>query len=316
MIPGEPASRRATMLRTNEDKLVEMSVTAQISSPRSGRSPYRITHDGKPVALPGTGGITYNVKVGDPVSGWKADHVEPCVSSKNKDVDENGAYNLLAHVGNEAVIVDGDAKGARGVVTGKHGGIEHVLIDFADADLVKAKIGDKLLVRGFGLGLELPDFPDIKLRNVSPSLLKKIPIRARGGKLRIPVTAKVPAKIMGSGLGAQHTFRGDYDIQLFDAKTVRQYRLGNLRFGDLVAIMDADHTYGRTYKTGAVSVGVVVHSDCVISGHGPGVSTLFTSTRGRIEPVIDRNANIGCYLKIGRWRPKKRPKKRSKRKKK
>jgi hypothetical protein len=299
------------MLRTNEDKLIEMSVTGQISSPKSARSPYRITHDGKPVVLPGVGGITYNIKVGDPVSGWKADHVEPCVSSKNKDENENGGYNVLSQVGNEARVVDGDAKGAVGVVTGKHGGIEHVLIDFADKDLAKMKIGDKIHVRGFGLGLELTDFPEVVLCNTSPALLKKLPLKkGKGGKLRIPVTAKVPAKIMGSGLGKQHVFRGDYDIQLFDEKTVKQYKLDKLLFGDLVAIMDADHTYGRIYKSGAVSVGVIVHSDCVISGHGPGVTTLFTSGKGKIELVLDKNANIGYYLKIGRWR--KKPAKRKK----
>ncbi|TET38067.1 MAG: DUF4438 domain-containing protein [Planctomycetota bacterium] len=297
------------MLRTNEKKLVEMSVTGQISSPKSGPSPYRVTHDGKAIALPGVGGITYNVKVGDPVSGWQADHVEPCVSSKNADVNENGGFNLLAHVGNRARVVDGDAKGATGIVTGKHGGIEHVLIDFADKDIAKMKIGDKILVRGFGLGLELVEFPGIRLRNISPALLKKIPIKkGKGKKLQIPVTAKVPAKIMGSGLGAQHTHRGDYDIQMFDRKTVKKWKLENLRFGDLVAIMDADHSFGRIYKTGSVSVGVVVHSDCVISGHGPGVTTLFTSTGGMIEPVINKNANIGNYLKIGRWRKKGRKK--------
>lgn len=301
------------MLRTNEDKLVEISVMGEISSPRSGATPYRITHDGKPVVLPGVGGITYNIKVGDPACGWVADHVEPCVSSKNKDENDNGGYNVLAHVGNEARVVDGDAKGALGVVTGKHGGIEHVLIDFPDADVKKMKIGDKILVRGFGLGLELADFPEVKLVNISPALLKKLPLKkGKGGKLRIPITAKVPAKIMGSGLGKQHTVRGDYDIQMFDKKTVKKYGLEKLRFGDLVAIMDADHTYGRIYKTGAVSVGVVVHSDCVISGHGPGVTTLFTSSRGKIEPVLDKNANIGHYLKIGRWR-KKVAKKRKKR---
>jgi len=292
-------------LKTNEKKLVEMSVIGQISSPKSGSSPYRITHEGAPVVLPGVGGITYNIKLGDLACGWKADHVEPCVSTKNKDVNENGGYNVLSHVGNDALVVDGDAKGARGVVTGKHGGIEHVIIDFADKDIAKMKIGDKVMVRGYGLGLELADFPEIMVVNTSPALLKKIPFKKGAkGKLRIPVTTKIPAKVMGSGLGKQHVHRGDYDIQMFDEKTVREYNLDKIRFGDLVAIMDADHTFGRIYKTGAVSVGVVVHSDCVISGHGPGVTTLFTSSSGLIEPVINTNANIGYYMKLGRWRKK------------
>lgn len=75
-----------------------------------------------------------------------------------------------------------------------------------------------------------------------------------------------------------------------------------MRFGDVVAIMDADHTYGRIYKTGAVSIGVIVHSNCATAGHGPGVTTLFTSAEGKIVPVPDSAANIGMYLKIGRFR--------------
>lgn len=296
------------MLKTNEKKLVEMSVIGQISSPRAATgSPYRITHDGRPVVLPGVGGITYNIRVGDPACGWMADHVEPCVSTKNSDALENGGYNVLSQVGNVARVLDGEAKGAEGIVTGKHGGIEHVLIDFPEKDIKKMKIGDKVQVRGHGLGLELTDFPEVAVRNVSPALLKKLPLsKAKNGKLKVPVALKIPARIMGSGLGKQDSHRGDYDIQLFDEKTVKEYGLDKMRFGDLVAIMDADHTYGRIYKTGAISICVIVHSDCVISGHGPGATTLFTSTKGKIDPVINKNANIGNYLKVGRWRGKKK----------
>ncbi|MGR3295428.1 MAG: DUF4438 family protein, partial [Candidatus Bathyanammoxibius sp.] len=53
------------MLRTNEDKLVSLSVFGEVASPVSDRSPYTVSADGRPVVLPGVGGITYNVKVGD-----------------------------------------------------------------------------------------------------------------------------------------------------------------------------------------------------------------------------------------------------------
>ena len=39
-----------------------------------------------------------------------------------------------------------------------------------------------------------------------------------------------------------------------------------------------------------------------MSGHGPGVTTILTSPDGAIQPFMDENANIGYYLKIGRWR--------------
>lgn len=291
-------------METNEKNLVEISVIGEVSSPQSGSSPYSITPDGKPKVLPGIGGITYNVKVGDNAVQWEADHVEPCVSVKNKDREENGALNLLSCIGNVARVITGDAKGRAGIVTGKHGGIENVLVDFEDKALEKLAIGDKILIRGVGVGLSFTGYPQIKLLNMSPNLLKVFPIREDKTRqvLHIPVTHIVPAAIMGSGLGSQNCYRGDYDIQLFDKQTVEQYHLQTLRFGDVVAITDADHSYGRIYKTGAVSIGVIVHSNCATAGHGPGVTTLLTSAEGKIVPVPDSAANIGMYLKIGRFR--------------
>ena len=290
-------------IKTNEDKIVKISVMGEVASPVA-RTAYRITHDGRPVTLPGTGGITYNIRVGDLATGWKADHVEPGVSTENKENDArfktmaNTSYNVLSCIGNQAKVVTGDAKGALGTVVGKHGGIEHVMVDFSEEVMEQLVIGDKMMVKAYGQGLELLDYPEIKVMNIDPTFLNKMNFGEESGKLTIPVTHKVPAKIMGSGLGADHVTSGDYDIQLFDEKANKEFGLDNLRFGDIVAIMDADHSYGRIYKTGAVSVGIVVHSDCVISGHGPGVTTLFTSTKGMIEPMIDSEANIASILKL------------------
>jgi hypothetical protein len=108
----------------------------------------------------------------------------------------------------------------------------------------------------------------------------------------------VPAAIMGSGLGTNQVNSGDYDIQLFDSTIVTQYGLESLRFGDLVAIIDADHSFGRIYRQGAVSVGVVVHTNCITAGHGPGVTTLMTSSDGKIIPKVSQSANIASLLKI------------------
>ena len=297
-------------MEINEKKLVEISVVGEVCSPLSGAQPYSITPEGKPTILPGIGGITYNVKIGDSALQWEADHVEPCVSVKNKDREENGALNLLSCIGNIAKIITGDAKGDTGVVTGKHGGIENVLVDFEDRTLERLAIGDKILIRGVGVGLSFIKYPNIKPINMSPGLVKALPIRQDKSKgvLHIPVTHIIPAAIMGSGLGSQHCYRGDYDIQLFDKQNVKKHNLQTLRFGDIVAIMDADHTYGRIYRTGAVSIGVIVHSNCVTAGHGPGVTTLLTSVEGKLVPYIDNTANIGIYLNIGRFRKKSKKK--------
>jgi hypothetical protein len=288
------------MIKTNIDKLVNVSVIGEVTSPVMRSSVYKITSDGKPVVLPGVGGIRYNVRVGDAALGWEADHVEPGVSIKNREKDDfaNNALNILACIGNKARVVSGDAKNETGLVTGKHGGIEHVMVDFHPKTLRKMVIGDKIMVDAFGVGLKILDFPDVKVMNIDPRVLKKLFLKKKNDKLVVPVTHIIPAKIMGSGIGRDNVYRGDYDIQLFDKSTVNEYGLNNLRLGDFVAITDADHSYGRIYKKNAVSVGIVAHTDCVISGHGPGVTTVFTSSEGMITPKIDRNANLAYVLKL------------------
>ena len=103
---------------------------------------------------------------------------------------------------------------------------------------------------------------------------------------------------MGSGLGANQVNSGDYDIQLFDLTVVEQYGLESLRLGDLVAIIDADHSFGRIYRQGAVTVGVVIHTNCVTAGHGPGVTTLMTSSIGKIIPQMVPKTNLASLLKL------------------
>jgi hypothetical protein len=291
------------MLRTNVDKLIKMSVMGEIASPTI-RSVYNVSATGKPMVLPGVGGITYNLRIGDPACGWEADHVEPGVSVENKENDArsgqaaNTAFNVLSCVGNKATVVSGEAKGAEGSVTGKHGGIEHVLVDFPFEILEKLVLEDRILVKAFGLGLKLLDFPEIKVLNMDPALLEAWNPKPKDDKLEVPVTHIVPAAIMGSGLGANQVNSGDYDIQLFDEKVVEQYELESLRLGDLVAIIDADHSFGRIYRQGAISLGVVIHTNCVTAGHGPGVTTLMTSPDGKIFPQINAKANIASLLNL------------------
>lgn len=293
------------MLKTNVDKLVKLSVQGQVTPPMQ-RGAYRVDREGVPFVLPGTGGICYNVKLGHSAFGWAGDHVEPGVSTA-ATIDERGslkntAYNTLACVGNEAVVISGEAKGAKGVVTGTHGGIEHVIIDFADEDLDKMVIEDKILIKSFGQGLELLDYPGVIVRNLDPALVGKLGIKEVSGKLVIPVVGKIPARFMGSGLGSATTAQGDYDITTTDQEELKTLGIDQLKFGDLVVLEDSDNRFGRSYRRGAVSVGIVVHSDSFLAGHGPGVTTLLTSIDGSIEVTIDPDANLGRILKIGSYR--------------
>lgn len=292
------------LIKTNKDKIVKISVIGEVVSPVISDAVYKVTADGEPVILPGVGGITYNIRVGDPAVGWMADHVEPGVSLENREDDkrfptgQSRALNVLSCIGNVAMIVEGDAKGERGVVVGKHGGIEHVMVDFQPETMEKLVIEDKVMVKAYGVGLKLLELPEVMLFNISPRFLEALNPEIREGKIHLPVTHRVPASIMGSGLGRSHVASGDYDITMFCEATCDEYGLNDVRFGDLVAIEDADHSYGRIFRKGAISVGIVTHSNCIVAGHGPGVTTLFTSKTGAIEPFIKPDANIAKILKL------------------
>ena len=291
------------MIKINKEQLVMQAVMGEVSHPAAKGSPYRISADGIPMALPGVGSITYNVKIGDNVNAFKADHVEPGVSIKNKEksggvTDPNLGLTFLSCIGNRARVITGDAKGDMGVVTGKHGGIEHVMVHFKQDTLEKLVIGDKIQIKAQGLGMEAPDFPGIRLMNIAPELIEKIDPEIADGIIRMPVTHLIPAKIMGSGIGKDNAYIGDYDIQMFDEGVNQEYHLDTLRFGDVVAIIDADNTWGRIWREGSISIGVIVHSACIMAGHGPGATTIMTSTGGLIEPVITPDANLIKWVDV------------------
>ena len=282
-------------LKTNRDKVVKWSVMGKIHHPVGGG--YRITHDGIPMVLPATGGISYNVRIGDSAFGWAGDHVEPGVSIRNENKDENAALMTFACIGNEAKIVSGEAAGEKGYVTGMHGGIDHVLICFEQSTLEKLTIDDKIMVKAYGQGLKLKDYPEVQLMSIDPDMFEKMNITEKDGKLQVPVVAVVPPYLMGSGIGSPSAYTGDYDIMTGDEAEIKRLGLDKLKFGDLVLLQDCDNSYGRGYLKGAVSVGVIVHSDCVKAGHGPGVTTIMVRKGSNIEAVIDENANIGNYVR-------------------
>jgi hypothetical protein len=296
-------SLEAGVPRMNVRDLVILTVSGQIAHPVDKASPYRIGKDGIPRVLPGTGGIVINHRVGDRCVGLAADHVEPGVSLRNEQRPIKGvkdgpnlALNTYACVGNVAEVLTGPCKGKKGVVTGKHGGVNHVLVDFAPTVLRKLRIGDTIQIYAHGIGLRFIEHPRIAVTNCSPKLVRRWGLRSHPPKLQVPVTHLVPASIMGSGLGRNNAVRGDYDIQLFDPEINRRLRLSTLRFGDFVAIVHADTEYGRSYRRRFVTIGIVVHGDSTVSGHGPGVVTLMTGEARFIEPVMDTDANLAIVL--------------------
>ena len=293
------------MLQTNEQNLVEMSVQGQPMYPKFFG--WEATHQGQNLFLPSVGGIVYNVKVGDSVYDLVGDHIEPCVTataSRDKPKDNpNRSFNAYACIGNQARLVSGDAKGATGIVTGHHGGVEHVMVDFADDTLDQLTHDDKFIIRCYGMGLALTNYPEISLYGLAPTLLHKMNIEKTNKGLCVPVTATIPAVLMGSGLGSYSPFTGDYDMQTSDKQTLKEHQLENLKLGDIVAIDDYQTHYGYSYSKNAISIGVVVHADSVLAGHGPGIQIVMTaSSKELLATQLAKEANIGNYLGIGRWR--------------
>ncbi len=292
-------------LQINQPDLVMVAVMGQIAHPVGAGNPYRIGHDGVPRVLPATGGIVLNHRVGDRCVGLMGDHIEPGVALHNNNREIVGARNgpnlaliTYACVGNTARVISGPCLGKRGLVTGKHGGVDHVLVDFPPAVLQRLNIGDRIQINSHGLGLQLLDYPDVTVTNCSPVLLQRWGIRVRNSRLHIPVTHRLPARIMGSGLGKNTVWRGDYDIQLFDPEARDRYRLGTLRFGDFVAIYNGDTQFGPSYRQNRITIGIIVHGDSTVSGHGPGVTPLLTGSVHRLMPIINAHANFAHLFNL------------------
>lgn len=282
-------------MKTNKERVVMHSVMGKVAHPKFAG--YRVDTDGKPYVVPGTGAISYNVKVGDSVYGWAGDHIEPGVTLKNEDGPSNAALNIFSCAGNQAKVVTGDAKGAIGYVLGSHGGVDHVMVQFEQEVLEQMTTDDKVMIKGFGQGFELLDYPDIKVMSIDPNLFDQMGVKENNGKLIVPVTAFIPHGLMGSGVGSPYSQQGDYDLITSDKKEIERLKLNNLKFGDFVLIENTDCSFGLGgYLEGAVSIGLVVHSDCIKNGHGPGISIVMTSKKPLIEGAYQADANLAHYM--------------------
>lgn len=277
------------MLKINTEKLVRLSVTGKVDHPIAFKE-FNIGANGEAFILPGIGGITYNIKIGDKAFGWQGDHVEPGVSIRNDNKEANTALNTFACIGNEAVILTGDAKGSKGYVTGKHGGVDHILISFDQDVLEKMSADETILIKSYGQGLELIDHPSVHVMNIDPVFFDKFITEEVNGTLRIPVKAVVPGVLMGSGLGSATAYSGDCDIMTADTDEIRKHKIDELCLGDIVFIENYDSRFGRGYCKGTATTGVIIHGDSKIAGHGPGITTIMTGKN--LLPALSKDASI------------------------
>ena len=282
-------------LRTNAAQLVEIAVCGNVSQPSLRYPGYTLDQYGVGAVLPGMSGVVYNARVGDPAFGWAGDHVEPGTSIANPDPAPEFALHYLTCMGNQAIITNGLAKGARGIVTGEHA---RILVDFSAEANDLICVGDTIQITAVGRGLEFTDYPQIVLKKCSPQLIAGIPIEELpNGHIRVPVVMELPPRIMGSGAELNSEYV-DQDLMSGDRDLMAELGIDQMRLGDLVVIPDSDHRFGRGFRKGAATIALCIHGDSVMTGHGPGILTLMTCPEPLIEWVIDPNANIANYLHI------------------
>ncbi len=284
-------------LRTNKDALIETAVEGVVQAP--GMLEYNTTFDGRPQLGIGMAGINYRVSVGDPASGWAdTDHVEPDVTIQGRDQQSPMAcaVAVLSCIGNEARVLTGDARGAKGYYLGRHAGSDDKVWFPADVK-EKMALNDVVQVRARGVGLRIEGFDDVRVNKLSPELLEKIAV-VENGNLVVPVVMEVPGFLMGSGIGGSGVEAIDYDVQTTCPEAVASFDLKKLRLGDLVAIRDHYDAYGRGRYAGAVTIGTVIHGFSQMSGHGPGLNPVLSARTGRLRTRIDPDANLAYLLGI------------------
>jgi hypothetical protein len=282
-------------VESNAGRLVSQVLTGQVWPALADRHAYRVGPDGQPFVLPGMGGVTLGVHCGDPATGYASDHLEPGASVRHADAGANLALQFLTCVGNQVRVESGPAAGAVGHVIGQHA---YVLVDFTAADMAGVCTGDRVSVTASGQGLTLTEHPAITVKNCAPELLDLMPGgTTSSGRLEVHVAAVVPAEAVGAGAGMVSEY-ANTDLMGAYAGLGSDLSLGleSLRIGDIVALEDSDHRYGRGYRAGFLTIGVISTGQCMLFGHGPGPSTLMSGPAGAFRLVTDVTANLATWL--------------------
>ena len=282
-------------IRTNADRLVTQILTGEVWPPLADRHGYRVDADGHPFILPGMGGVSMAAHIGQAATGYASDHLEPGLSIRHANPEANAALQFLSCVGNRVTIYSGAAAGAHGTVLGQHA---YVLADFDEDILRDVTTGDKVSVEAVGQGLRFLDHPDVRVKNLDPRLVHRLPIdTASDGTLRVDVAIRVPAEAAGAGGGMLSEF-ANTDLMGAYPGLSEDLSLGleHIRIGDIVVLEDQDHSFGRGYRPGWLTIGVISTGECRLFGHGPGPSTLFSGPASAFTIIDSDAANLANSL--------------------
>jgi hypothetical protein len=283
---------------SNQDRLVTQILAGEVWPPLGDRHAYRVDPEGHPFSLPGMGGVTLGVHCGDPATGYAADHVEPGLSVRHRDPGANMALQYLTCIGNVVRVAAGPAAGAEGFVIGQHA---YVLVDMDASAMENVTTGDSVTVWARGQGLRLGEHSAITVKNCSPRLLEGLPGASRGdGRLEVHVAAVVPPEAMGAGVGMNSEY-ANTDLMGAYSGLPDDLSLGleGLRIGDVVALVDQDHRYGRGHRAGWTTIGVISTGHCMAFGHGPGPSSILSGPTEAFDIHVDVDANLATFLSVG-----------------
>jgi hypothetical protein len=285
---------------------VAVNMLGVVEHPTLGDTPYRVDADGRPYLPAGDGGLVLGVRLGDPVSALAGDHVAPGACLVHPDPAARHALISYACIGNPAEVRTGRAAGARGAVIGKRGEDGRLITGFRQEDLARMRPGDQVTVRACGQGWQHPRVPTgVMVMNSGPGLLDTLPVAWPGdGPMTVSVRAILPSKLAGNGIG-RPAAAWDLDLQLGPGDAVLPGAgapaavdaalpgPGGLLLGDLVAVTGLDVRHNMGYRSGWLTVGVVVHGTSPLPGHGPGITPILTGPLTALSAVADLTGHRG-----------------------
>lgn len=279
----------ATELATNAARLVRTRL-AGVVSPASANAV--VSPAGLAEVLPGQGGVLTSVQLGDAATGWCSDHLEVGASVRHPEQAADQALQILACIGNQAVVLDGPAATARGIVAGKHGAL---MVAFPSGVLALVGPGDRVAVEAFGAGLRLAGEDRVVLHSCDPALLEwLLDGTDPDGRLRVRIAAIFGREAAAAGLGMPAS-RFNLDLDPALARDPVTGSAADLRIGDVVAVADQDHRRGRRFRAGWLAVGVLCHGRSAAGGHGVGMATLLTAPADRLSLAGDSAANLKSF---------------------
>jgi hypothetical protein len=268
---------------------VAVNLLGVVEQPELGGTPYRVDGDGRPYVPAGDGGIVLGLRLGESVFARDADHAAPGACLVHPDQAARHALAAYSCIGNTAVVRTGRAAGARGAVLGQRGEGGRVIAAFAQEDLARMRPADQVTVRACGQGWRPPGFPpEVTVLNLDPAVLSALPVTAGDGlPVRAEVRMIVPSKVSGNGIG-RPSASWDLDLQLRAGPGA-----AGLLLGDLVAVSDLDARYNLGYRSGWLTVGLVVHGASPLPGHGPGITPVLTGPASALLAEPDEAGHTG-----------------------